>query len=541
MTLLQTPTVSSQAGPLDHWLHALRVSVPPVGLLHVGAGRNNPSAFSTLHSLYAHASQVLALEADASRASQLQATYSALPQVQVRQAVIAGSGGRVSLLRTSVSDESGLCPPEHLLAVWPRLKALRTEDVEALALAECWSAFVPAMSEAGNLAGLAPNWLFVDCLPAAELLQGAPKLLASADVVVARAVQPAMAAGSSVAVPEHLTVAHLQTVLAKQGLHLLGTQEENHPALVLAVFARDQRQQLVQGRARFEQLKSDSAKLAALWDTKQQELASAKLSAAKLAGDRQARIDELVRAREEQSQLATQRQQQIEQLTKAHGEQVHLVAQREQQVEQLTKARDEQFQLAAERERQILQLTKAHEQQAQLTAQRQQQIDQLTKARDEQSQLATQRQQEIDRLTKAHGEQVHLVAQRAQQIEQLTKARDEQAKLVAERDAQLQAAAQAKAQAEKLAQDRAAQIEQLSKARDLQANLAQERETLAGQIAKARDEQAKLAAERQKKIAQLEGELADMNARYALLHEELVKAEAHVELISDLVLRESLR
>jgi FkbM family methyltransferase len=466
------PIALSETGPLAHWLHALRVSVPPIGLLHVGAGRNNPSAFSALNSLYGHASQVLALEADASRASQLQATHSALPQVQVRQAVIAGSGGRASLLRTSVSDESGLCPPEHLHAVWPRLKALRTEDVEAVALAECWSAFVSAESEPGSLADLAPNWLFIDCLPAAELLQSAPKLLASADVVVARAVQPAMAAGSGVAVPEHLCVAHLQSVLAKQGLHLLGTQEENHPALVLAVFARDQQQQLVQERTRFEQLRSESGKLAAQWEGKLQELASAKLDAVKLAGDRQTQIDDLVRAREEQaklvqkvqaqleelrqakaitdkllterngeldrvlqataqaekvlqekldrieqltkardeqSQLATQRQQEIDRLTKAHREQVHLVGQRAQQIEQLTRARDEQAKLVSEREKQILELTKTHEQQAQLTTQRQQQIDHLTKARDEQSQLATQRQREIDRLTKAHGEQVHLV------------------------------------------------------------------------------------------------------------------------------------
>lgn len=364
MTVLQTPTVSSQDGPLAHWLHALRVSVPPVGLLHVGAGCSNPSASSTLHSLYAHASQVLAFEADASRASQLQAIHSSLPQVQVRQAVIAGSGGRVSLLRTSINDESGLCPPEHLHAVWPRLKALRTEDVEAVALAECWRAFLSAVSEPGNLADLAPNWLFIDCLPAAELLQGAPQLLAGADVVVARAVQPAMAAGSGVVVPEHLSVAHLQSVLAKHGLHLLGAQEENHPALVLAVFARDQRQRLAQERARFEQSRGDSVKLAAQWDARQQELASAKLDAVKLAGDRQAQIDELVRARDEQTKLLAERDSQLQTIAQARAQAEKLAQDRAAQIEQLTRTRDEQAKLAPEREKELEELRVENREQA---------------------------------------------------------------------------------------------------------------------------------------------------------------------------------
>jgi hypothetical protein len=96
------------------------------------------------------------------------------------------------------------------------------------------------------------------------------------------------------------------------------------------------------------------------------------------------------------------------------------------------------------------------------------------------------------------------------QIERLCKARDEQA----------QTLAAGKAQAEKLAQDRLAQVEVL---------------------AKARDEQAKLAAERLRHIAQLETELTDLTARQGMLREELIKAEAHVELISDLVLREKVR
>ena len=56
-----------------------------------------------------------------------------------------------------------------------------------------------------------------------------------------------------------------------------------------------------------------------------------------------------------------------------------------------------------------------------------------------------------------------------------------------------------------------------------------------------RDEQAKLAAERLLRTTQLEAELADLTARQSMLREELIKAEAHVELISDLMLWEKAR
>lgn len=95
-------------------------------------------------------------------------------------------------------------------------------------------------------------------------------------------------------------------------------------------------------------------------------------------------------------------------------------------------------------------------------------------------------------------------------IEKLGKAHDEQTESLAA----------GKAQAEELAQDRLAQVELLSMARD---------------------EQVKLAAERLHRIAQLEADLTDLTARQDMLREELIKAEAHVELISDLVLWEKVR
>lgn len=136
---------------------------------------------------------------------------------------------------------------------------------------------------------------------------------------------------------------------------------------------------------------------------------------------------------------------------------------------------------------------------------------------------AEQRAAEADALrSQVAGLQAEL--QQAQQVrglaDQLVKARDEQARRGNELEAELKALTPAKTQAEKLAQDRQALVEQLTKARD---------------------EYARQAAERQRRITQLDAELNDLTARFGLLQEELIKAEAHVELISDLLLREAAR
>ena len=100
--------------------------------------------------------------------------------------------------------------------------------------------------------------------------------------------------------------------------------------------------------------------------------------------------------------------------------------------------------------------------------------------------------------------------------------------------------------------ERQVQIEQLTVARDAQGRLATERLTLVDQATKARDEQTKLAAdsrtetarlnklgqERAERITQLEAKLADMEQRQAYLNQEAIKAEAQIDLIKDVLLRD---
>lgn len=58
------------------------------------------------------------------------------------------------------------------------------------------------------------------------------------------------------------------------------------------------------------------------------------------------------------------------------------------------------------------------------------------------------------------------------------------------------------------------------------------------EVTKARDEQAKLLTASQQKLAQMEQQRNELEHRQRLLDEELVKAEAQIELIKDVLLRE---
>lgn len=111
--------------------------------------------------------------------------------------------------------------------------------------------------------------------------------------------------------------------------------------------------------------------------------------------------------------------------------------------------------------------------------------------------------------------------------------------------AQIQTLSQAKAALEKSLGEQAGRLQQAHAERDAAKaaldKAVADRTQQVEQLGKARDEYAKQANERQKRIVQLDAELAELTARHALLQEELIKSEAHVELIADVLLRESLR
>ena len=96
----------------------------------------------------------------------------------------------------------------------------------------------------------------------------------------------------------------------------------------------------------------------------------------------------------------------------------------------------------------------------------------------------------------------------------------------------------AKDELSKLAEEQKTLIEKITAERNNQNKLAADRQTQVEQLTKAKDELSKLAEDRLKALETTNKELEDQSFRQDLLDEELIKAEAQIKLISDILIRE---
>jgi chromosome segregation ATPase len=307
------------------------------------------------------------------------------------------------------------------------------------------------------------------------------------------------------------------------------------------------------------QQRDEQTKLATDAKAQIDSLSQAKTAADKLAAERATQLQQMTQQRDEQTKLVADAKTQIDSLSQAKTAADKLAAERAIQLQQMTQQRDEQTKLAADAKTQIDSLSQAKAAADKLAAERAAQLQQMTQQRDEQTKLAADAKTQIDSLSQAKAAAEKLAAERATQLHQMTEQRDAQTKLATDAKTQIDSLSQAKAAAEKLAAERASQLQQMTQQRDEQTKLAAERqqniEALGRERAQliterdgaakeraslvaARDEQTKAAHAARQRLAGLEAEMADVLARHGLLQEELVKAEAQIELIADLLLRQ---
>ncbi len=159
-----------------------------------------------------------------------------------------------------------------------------------------------------------------------------------------------------------------------------------------------------------------------------------------------------------------------------------------------------------------------------------QERSELADQKDKLSKLTTGRETRIEQLIQ---EKATVESEFGSEIEVL---KQTQAELEAERQAQIEQLTQAKAAVE------AKRVKEVETLRQTQATSEQEKAALADQ----KDEQAKLAAERLKKINELQQEAKAQQAskdehslRQQMMQEEMIRAEAQIDLIKDVLLRES--
>ena len=270
------------------------------------------------------------------------ARHPASPGPAIHPWFIASHTGPTSYHRASLPAHSGLLPTEALQCCWPNIKTVGQKTVNALSL----DAAVNQASRTGPAPSepLAPDWLWVNCLPALPILQGATQTLQSAQVVLARVIlHPAGVVDA--ALPP------LQQLLAGQGFMLSGVQPERNPQLGIAVFVRDYaaakqaetQAKLLEAQAKLELLqkhellaqthKALEADLAqnrkALADAQAAHEAAQKAAQAELAQQAQA-ITALTQARDAEAkakqtaqQTQTELEQRLQKLQAEHLETTH--------------------------------------------------------------------------------------------------------------------------------------------------------------------------------------------------------------------------
>jgi len=206
-------------------------------------------------------------------------------------------------------------------------------------------------------------------------------------------------------------------------------------------------------------------------------------------------------------------QRQLKESSQIRDAQVEKLVEQKTQLEQAQQAKAAQEKLAGERQEQIQQLTQARDEQRALASEGQVRIDTLQQERDAAIKQLAEQKTQLEQAQQAKAAQEKVSAERLAQLEQITKARDEQSKLAGERLGQIEALKQ-------LAQ----QVEQLTLAK---AELEKEKSALTGRLGEA-----------QKRLQQQETDNQESSHRQQLMHEELVRAEAQIDLIKDLLLRE---
>jgi chromosome segregation ATPase len=146
-----------------------------------------------------------------------------------------------------------------------------------------------------------------------------------------------------------------------------------------------------------------------------------------------------------------------------------------------------------------------------------------------------ERDGQIQRLAQARDGQAALVAEGQAQIQELAQARDGLAAQVAERDEEIQRLKQVGDDQERLVVEMLEKIdsERNAKAKEL---IEQQRQTQhwlhhSNTLQQQLDERDQL-------IKQIEQQLAEQSYRQNLLDEEMVKAEAQIDLIKDILIRE---
>jgi len=211
----------------------------------------------------------------------------------------------------------------------------------------------------------------------------------------------------------------------------------------------------------------------------------------------------------------------------------------------LQESQDHHAKLASERQVQLEQLILSRDEETTKSQGLQQQLEAIGKLKDEAAKESEELRVQLEALTgekrilqESRDHHAKLASERQVQLEQLTLLRDEETKKSQGQQQQLEAIGKLKDEAEKESKELKVQLEALTGEKRI--------------LQESRDHHAKLASERQveisalkinvqkasDRISSLELQIAEQKQSLQLINDEMLKAEAQIELITNVLLRE---
>jgi hypothetical protein len=549
--------------------NAARALFPPSTVVHLGAG----SGQGTLHQWrqWDDVPSSLVVDTQANRLSWAQGWVNTGSGRLLSDATVSAADGQtVSLCHTSNPDETGLIGLPSLHFLWPQLRQIDSTGCQTRSLDSLISELVSAaLSEEKNL------WLLVDFFCAADFWMGASKALAHARVVVLRqtvkdieGVEPAKA------------TAHRMVDL---GFVCCASLESNHPGVVHVVYLRGLAKDLeaaqtsnlaliqeryMQQRAKDEALEQRAqeaqAKEQALsqGETLAQEKAEllASLEAQQRAKDEAVEQRDLeahakAQALSERETLALEKVALLAALEASQRAIKDALAQRDFEAQAKEQALSQGKTLAQEKAELLASLEASQRAKDQALAQRNQESkakDQALSQREalaqEKADLLTSRDAEAKARSQLQGKLDAESNAKAVLAQELAALEARFTSISAEKDTETKRKTELLAQRDILVQEKAG----LAAAREFEmqakSDAQGERDAKAKIISEQGDEMEKLRAEVAALRVDLEGaqlraqttenQNQNLHWRQDLLQDEMTKAEAQIDLIKDLLLRE---
>lgn len=235
----------------------LRTLYAPQAVIHVGAGQG----IGDIHAWRSWDVPFgLSIEADPQRSRGLKMPASGRNHYPpIIHAVVASSSDTHPFYSASHPAEDGLLDPMELTRIWPQIQRLEARQITTTTIDSV--VLTHAAPEA-----LMGAWLIVDCLPAHELLAGAKIMLRTANVVIARTLDPE-------------GVKQIAEALAPHGLTVLASVETNHPAIKHVLMVKEPsrlQHSLISNEARLRHVESQSSSQKVMLDARTVELQAVK-------------------------------------------------------------------------------------------------------------------------------------------------------------------------------------------------------------------------------------------------------------------------